>query len=86
MGQLGAVPFKNCPASSNPFIRDGEQLRLAGKYTVSWAFNFTPNEDAWRQTVSSFLAAYAAGVGNWETVETAIVEGWGYEYGVVNGK
>ena len=84
--QLGAVPFKNCPASSNKFVADGNAMLAAGKTSISWAFNYTPNVDAWRATVVTALAAYSAGTGTWEGVVTAFVDGWAYEYGVVNGK
>ena len=84
--QLGAVPFKNCPASTNKFIVDGNALLAKGNYAVSWAFNYTPNVDAYRATVVTALAAYSAGTGNWDAVKTAVVDGWAYEYGVVNGK
>ena len=83
--QLGAVPFKNCPASTNKFIVDGNALLADGKYAVTWAFNHTPNVDSWRATVVTALAAYSAGTGDWAAVETAFVDGWAYEYNVVNG-
>ena len=83
--QLGAVPFKNAPASSNKFVADGNALLADGKKTVSWAFNYTPNVDAWRATVVTALAAYSAGTAEWSEVVTAFVDGWAYEYGVVNG-
>ena len=83
--QLGAVPFKNCPASSNKFVNDGNALLSAGKTPISWAFNYTPNVDAWRATVVTALTAYSAGNGDWAEVEKAFVEGWAYEYAQVNG-
>jgi len=82
--QLGAVPFKNCPASSNKFVADGNAMLAEGKTSVSWAFNYTPNVDSWRATVVTALAAYSAG-GSWDDVVTAFVDGWAYEYSVVNG-
>jgi raffinose/stachyose/melibiose transport system substrate-binding protein len=82
--QLGAVPFKNCPASTNKFVADGNALLASGKTAISWAFNYTPNVDAWRATVVTALAAYSAGTGNWDAVEDAFVDGWAYEYNVVN--
>ena len=85
--QLGAVPFKNCPASTNKFVVDGNNLLSSGKGAISWAFNYTPNVDAWRATVVTALTAYSADQteANWEAVEKAFVEGWAYEYSVVNG-
>ena len=83
--QLGAVPFKNAPASANKFVNDGNALLAAGKTSISWAFNYTPNVDAWRATVVTALAAYSAGTADWATVVEAFVDGWAYEYSVVNG-
>ena len=83
--QLGAVPFKNCPASTNKFVNDGNAMLAEGKTSVSWAFNYTPNVDAWRATVVTALAAYSAGTAEWDTVVEAFVDGWAYEYSVVNG-
>ena len=83
--QLGAVPFKNAPASTNKFVADGNALLAAGKKSISWAFNYTPNVDAWRATVVTALTNYSAGNGTWEDVVKAFVDGWAYEYKVVNG-
>jgi len=85
--QLGAVPFKNCPASTNKFVNDGNVMLAEGKTSISWAFNYTPNVDAWRATVVTALTAYSADPtdANWATVEEAFVDGWAYEYSMVNG-
>ena len=85
--QLGAVPFKNCPDSTNKFIVDGNALLSEGKYPVTWAFNYTPNVDSWRATVVTALAAYSADQtdANWADVVTAFVDGWAIEYNTVNG-
>ena len=85
VAQLGAVPFKNCPASSNKFVVDGNDMLAEGKTSISWAFNYTPNVDSWRATVVTALAAYSAGSGSWDDVVSAFVDGWAYEYEVVNG-
>ena len=85
--QLGAVPFKNAPASTNKFVVDGNAMLAEGKSSISWAFNYTPNVDAWRATVVTALTAYSADPSdaNWEQVKTAFVDGWAYEYTMVNG-
>ena len=83
--ELGAVPFKNAPASSNKFVNDGNAMLAAGKTSISWAFNYTPNVDAWRATVVTALAEYSAGTADWSKVVEAFVDGWAYEYSVVNG-
>ena len=84
---LGAIPFKSAPASSNVFLANGNDLANAGNYTVSWAFNHTPNVDSWRATVVTALTAYSADPtdANWEAVVSAFVDGWAIEYTVVNG-
>ncbi len=85
--QLGAVPFKSCPASSNKFIVDGNALLADGKYACTWAFNFTPNVDSWRATVVTALAAYSAAPSDatWADVVSAFVDGWAVEYNMANG-
>ena len=82
--QLGAVPFKNAPDSTNKFVNDGNAMLAEGKSSISWAFNYTPNVDSWRATVVTALASYSAG-GSWDEVVKAFVDGWAYEYSVVNG-
>ena len=85
--QLGAVPFKSCPASSNKFIVDGNELLSNGNYAVTWAFNYTPNVDSWRSTMVTALAAYSTDPtdANWEQVVSAYVDGWAIEYQTVSG-
>lgn len=84
---LGALPFKNAPESSNVFLADGNEMLAEGKYTVSWAFNHTPNVDAWRATVVTALTKYSAAPtdANWAEVVSAFVDGWAIEYNMVNG-
>ena len=82
--QLGSVPFKNCPDSTNKFVKDGNELLASGKNAVSWAFNYTPNVDSFRATLVTALASYSAG-GDWSEVVTAFVDGWAIEYATVNG-
>ena len=82
--ELGAVPFKNAPASSNKFVNDGTAMLNEGKTSISWAFNYTPNVDSWRAAVVTALASYSAG-GDWSEVVTAFVDGWAIEYATVNG-
>ena len=84
---LGALPFKSCPESSNTFLANGNDLLAKGNYNVSWAFNHTPNVDSWRATVVTALAEYSANQtdDSWAKVVEAFVDGWAYEYNVVNG-
>ena len=85
--QLGAVPFKNAPASTNKFVVDGAKMLEEGKTSISWAFNYTPNVDAWRATVVTALTAYSAAPSDatWADVVSAFVDGWAIEYAMVNG-
>ena len=85
--QFGPIPFKAAKESENVFFNDANAYMAAGNYTVTWAFNHTPNVDSWRATLVSALAAYSADQtdANWDAVKTAFVDGWAYEYGVQHG-
>ena len=85
--EFGPIPFKAAKESENVFFNDANEYMAAGNYTVTWAFNHTPNVDSWRAGVVSALAAYSADQtdANWDGVKTAFVDGWAYEYGVQNG-
>ena len=85
--QFGPIPVKNAKESENVFFNNANAYMADGKYTVTWAFNHTPNVDSWRATVVSALAAYSANQSDatWADVVTAFVDGWAFEYGVQNG-
>ena len=85
--QFGPIPFKNAAESANVFFNDANAYMADGKYTVTWAFNHTPNVDSWRAGIVSALAAYSANQtdANWEAVESAFVDGWAIEYAAQNG-
>ena len=83
--EFGPIPFKNAAESENVFFNDANEYMANGNYTVTWAFNHTPHVDSWRATVVTALAAYSAGTAEWSMVEEAFVDGWAYEYSVVNG-
>ena len=82
--QFGAIPYKKSPANSNGFIQDVAEYVADGKYTVSWAFNFTPSVDNWRAGVVDALTKYTAGTADWSAVETAFVQGWAQQYAAEN--
>ena len=82
--QFGAIPYKNAPENPNLFIKNAEQYIADGKYSVSWAFNFTPSVDNWRAGVVDALTKYTAGTGDWAAVETAFVQGWAQQYQAAN--
>ena len=86
--QFGPIPFKNAKEPTNVFFADANALIAEGKYTVTWAFNHTPNVDDWRAGVVSALKAYSADQtdANWDAVENAFVEGWATQYNKQHGK
>jgi raffinose/stachyose/melibiose transport system substrate-binding protein len=77
--QFGPIPFKAAKASANKFFNDANEQLAAGKYVVTWAFNFTPNVDTWRAGVVAALTQYSAG-GSWDDVVTSFVAGWATQY------
>ncbi len=85
--QFSGIPFKHAAASNNVFGADASEYAANGNYTLSWAFNYTPNVDSWRATVVTALTDYSADPSddNWQAVVDAFVGGWEYEYNVVNG-
>lgn len=83
--QFGPIPFKAAKESENVFFNDANELMAEGKYTVTWAFNFTPNVDAWRQGVVDALLSYSTAGGSWDDVVTAFVDGWATEYEMERG-
>ena len=84
--QFGPIPFKNAKASENVFFTDANEYIANGNYVVTWAFNHTPNVDAWRAAVVSALLQYSANGGDWADVETAFVEGWATQYNAQNAQ
>ncbi|MBQ3891195.1 MAG: ABC transporter substrate-binding protein [Lachnospiraceae bacterium] len=83
--EFGPIPFKAAKASSNVFFTNANDLIAKGNYVVTWAFNYTPNVDAWREGVVSALQQYSAAGGDWSNVEKAFVNGWAAQYQAVNG-
>ena len=83
--QFGPIPFNNAKESANVFFNDANKLMSEGKYTVTWAFNYTPNVDDWRAGVVSALTEYSAGKGDWAAVENAFVAGWEQQWQKQNG-
>jgi len=84
--QFGPIPFKNAKASTNVFFTDANEYIANGNYVVSWAFNHTPNVDAWRAAVVSALLQYSANGGDWADVEAAFVDGWATQYEAQNAQ
>ena len=84
---FSGIPFKAAKETSNVFATASKEYAEAGNYTMFWAFNDTPNVDSWRATVVTALTAYSAAPSDelWADVVAAFVDGWAYEYSVVNG-
>ena len=83
--QFGPIPFKKAKESANVFFNNANHLMSEGNYTVTWAFNYTPNVESWRQGVVDALLAYSTGSGDWSGVETAFVNGWATQYQLQEG-
>ena len=81
--QFGPIPFKAAKASSNVFFNDANAYIADGNYVVTWAFNYTPNVDAWRAGVVDAMMQYCAG-GSWDNVVDAFVQGWAVQYANAN--
>ena len=78
--EFGPIPFKAAKASDNVFFNDSTEMLNAGKYVVTWAFNYTPDVDNWRAGIVSALEQYSAGETDWGEIEYAFVEGWAAAY------
>ncbi len=78
--QFGPIPFKNAKESETVFFTAANENINDGKNVVTWAFNYTPNVDTWREGVVSALTQYSANNGSWDNVVTAYVNGWATQY------
>ena len=70
--------------TKNAFAQASNALMAAGKTSVAWSFNATPNVDTWRANVVAPLTAYTAGEGSWDDVVTAFVDGWADQWALAN--
>ena len=84
---FGVMPYTHAAESTNKFLADANNYANAGNYTMTWAFNYTPNVNEWRAGVVAAMNAYDADPtdANWENVKTAFVEGWAVQYAAANG-
>lgn len=83
--QFGSIPFRAAKAPANVFYADSEQLITDEKYVVTWAFDYTPDEDQWSIGLLTALTDYSVGNGDWEAVETAFVDGWAAQFSTQDG-
>lgn len=81
--QFGEIPYKKAAKNNNKFFQDSVALINDGKYSVTWAFNYTPNVNEWRATVVAAMNQYDNG-GSWDDVVKAFVEGWATQYQAAN--
>ncbi len=84
--ELGIIPYKSAPESSNGFLNDAAAYTADGCYVMDWATNYQPNVDEYRAALVSALNAYCADQSdaNWELVKTAFVDGWAVQYAAAN--
>jgi len=84
--ELGIIPYKSAPESSNGFLNDAAAYTADGCYVMDWATNYQPNVDEYRAALVSALNAYCADQSdaNWELVKTAFVDGWAKQYEAAN--
>ena len=73
------IPFKGAIESTNLFVKQDAAYTEAGKTPVSWNFTTMPSQ-TWKDDLGSALTSYAAGVGSWDDVVSAFVDGWAAEY------
>lgn len=75
-------PFKKAKSTDNVLCNIMNDYSKEGYYNVSWAFNYTPNVDAWRNDLVSSLMAYSASQTseNWNNVRKNFVDGWAKQY------
>lgn len=71
-------------ASNNGLAACANEYAAAGKTSVAWAFNATPNVDDWRADVVAGLVEYTCNGGDWSAVETAFVEGWANQWALAH--
>ena len=85
--QLGVLPYKNAPESSNGFLADAAKYTANGCYVMNWATNYQPDVDNYRAALVAALNQYNADQSdaNWEQFRTAFVDGWAARYAEVNG-
>ena len=85
--QLGILPYKNAPESTNGFLNDAAEYTANGCYVMPWVTNYQPNVDEYRRGLVAALNQYNADQSdaNWEQFRIAFVDGWAAQYAAVNG-
>lgn len=78
--------FEGDYATANVLAQAANEYAAAGKTSVAWSFNATPNVDDWRADVVAALTAYTKGTGDWSAVEEAFVTGWADQWALAYGE
>ncbi|MDD7281496.1 ABC transporter substrate-binding protein [Floccifex sp.] len=81
--QFGEIPYKGATENNNVFFKAANEALEAGKYSVAWTFNYTPNVEQWRGGLVSAMNQYDNG-GSWDDVVSAFVDGWATQYKEAN--
>ena len=76
------IPFNGGLEPTNLFMKQNDEYTAAGKTPVRWDFTTIPSQ-TWKNDLSSALAAYAAGTGDWDGVVSAFVDNWASEYAML---
>lgn len=71
--------FADYPVT-NVLSQCAKDLIAAGKTSLAWSFNSTPNVDTFRADLVSALTAYTDGSGDWDAVVSAFVDGWAEQW------
>lgn len=83
---FGSMPFKNSVTPDNVFLEQEQQNVNDGKYTMTWAFNYTPNHAFWREAILSKLITYTGepNEANWNSFKETFVNSWKEQYETLN--
>lgn len=76
--------FEGDFATNNVLAKAANEYAAAGRTSVAWSFNATPNVDEWRAGVVSALTAYTDESGDWDAVVSAFVEGWADQWALAH--
>lgn len=84
VNQMGlSAPFDTFTGDfeiKNALAKCVNELGAAGKTSLAWSFNATPNVDDFRADLVSALTAYTDGSGDWDAVISAFVDGWANQW------
>lgn len=85
---FGSMPFKSSITPDNVFLEQEQKNVEDGKYTMTWAFNYTPNHAVWREAILSKLITYTGNPNdaNWNSFKETFVNSWKEQYQAINKK